>query len=92
MSQGFNASCYQIRIGYKHFRGKEQPGNMSYADAANGLVRDFGLSRVRTVLTAIPNNTGVSDFEAWAAAVKADPGPEVVTDHFDDLWSARWER
>jgi hypothetical protein len=67
MSTGFNASCFQIRIGYTILRGSPLPGDLPFSTAAAGLVRDFGIDRVQAVLTAIPNNPDISEEAAIAA-------------------------
>jgi len=72
MSKGFNVSLHQISIGYRYFKDEPMPGNLPFQQAGCDLVREFGLDRVRAVLTAIPNETGVSDDDALAAARAAD--------------------
>jgi hypothetical protein len=72
--QGFNASAYQVRIGWEYFHGRPFPGDLSFAQTGNDLAQDFGLLRVQAVLTAIPNYvSGQTDEAALAAAKAADP-------------------
>jgi hypothetical protein len=72
-NQGFNASAYQVRIGYKYFRNKELPGDLPFSEAGNGLVQDYGLLRVQAVVQGIPNAPEQTEFEALARAKAADP-------------------
>jgi hypothetical protein len=71
-SKGFNASLYQIRIGYQYFRGEPMPGDLPFQKAGNDLVHDFGRDRVQKVLTAIAYHSGTTDADALAAAKAAD--------------------
>ncbi len=68
---GFNVTAYQVAQGYRHFRGVPIPGDMPFSTAGSGLVTDFGLERVRTVLTAI-EFCADNDEVALSSAKKAD--------------------
>lgn len=69
--RGFNASCFQIRMGYLALRNAPLPSDLSFWEAGNGLVRDFGIDRVSAVLLAVPNDPAASEEDALAAARNA---------------------
>ncbi len=70
MRTGFDVSLFQIRMGYRHFRGVPLPGNLPFVAAGDGLILDFGRKRVAAVLKAIPNDA--SEAAALEAAQAAD--------------------
>ncbi len=76
VKNGFNASLYQVRMGYKYLRGMDIPGNLPFDTAGCGLVRDFGLERVKAILTGIPNDGRLTDDEVLALARTLDPKAE----------------
>ena len=70
--KGFNASAYQVRIGWEYFYGSPLEDDMSFAQAGSEMVKDFGLYRVQAVLQGIPNYTGQTDEVSMASARTAD--------------------
>jgi len=70
-AKGFNATAYQVAQGYRYFRGVPIPGDMPFATAGNGLVTDYGIERVRAVVTAI-EFCADNDEVALSSAKKAD--------------------
>ncbi len=74
--QGFNASYYQISLGYRYFMGRPMPGDLPFDTAAYHLIDAFGRLRVEAVLTGIPNDPKMSEANALILAGMVDPGPE----------------
>ncbi len=80
---GFNASFYQLRLGYYHLTGRPLPGNLTFDEAGNRLateigerlIQEYGRLRVEAVVTAVPNDPSLPEATALATAKGVDPGP-----------------